>query len=129
MPSAGFKFAWDGAKACGSRISSVTVRTGNTTETLVDAAGVVQNPTRTYRITVKNFMADGGDGYSTLVKGTNRLGGGQDIETLTAYMNANFKAPKPAYTPGTNPADTGTARISRLASTSAVCPSGALTNP
>ena len=107
MPSAGFKFAWDGAKACGSRISSVTVRTGNSIETPVD----------------------GGDGYSTLVKGTNRLGGGQDIETLTAYMNANFKAPKPAYTPGTNPADTGTARISRLASTSAVCPSGALTNP
>ena len=129
LPSAGFKYAWDGAKACGSRISSVTVRSGSTTETLVDAAGVVQNPAKTYRITVNNFMADGGDGYSTLVKGTNRLGGGQDIDALTAYMNANFKAPKPAYMPNTNPADAGTARISRLASTSTVCPSGAVTNP
>ena len=129
LPSAGFKYAWDGAKACGSRISNVTVRTGSATETLVDAAGVVQNPSKTYRITVNNFMADGGDGYSTLVKGTNRLGSGQDIDALTAYMNANFKAPKPAYTPGTNVADAGTARISRLASTSAVCPSGAITNP
>ena len=129
LPSGGFKYAWDGAKTCGSRISSVTIRTGTTTETLVDAAGVVQNPTKTYRITVNNFMADGGDGYSTLVKGTNRLGGGQDIDALTAYMNANFKAPKPAYTPGTNPADAGTARISRLASTSTVCPGGAITNP
>ncbi len=129
LPSGGFKYAWDGAKACGERISNVTIRTGTTTETLVDAAGVVQNPTKTYRITVNNFMADGGDGYSTLVKGTNRLGGGQDIDALVAYMNANFKAPKPAYTPGTNPADAGTPRISRLNSTSTVCPNGAVTNP
>lgn len=129
LPSVGFKYNWDGAKTCGTRISNVTLRTGSVTETLVDAAGVVQNPTKTYRVTVNNFMADGGDGYSTLVKGTNRLGGGQDIDALVAYMNANFKAPKPAYTPGTNPADAGTARISRLASTSTVCPSGAVTNP
>jgi 5'-nucleotidase len=129
LPSGGFKYSWDGAKACGARISNVTLRTGSTTETLVDAAGVVQNPTKTYRITVNNFMADGGDGYTTLIKGTNRLGGGQDIDALVAYMNANFKAPKPAYTPGTNPADGGTPRISRLASTSTECPGGAVTNP
>ena len=129
LPSAGFKYNWDGAKACGSRVSGVSIRTGTATETLVDAAGVVQNPTRTYRITVNNFMATGGDGFSTLTKGTNLLGGSQDIDALTAYMTTNFKAPKPAYTPGTNAADAGTARISRVNSTSAVCPSGAATNP
>ena len=129
LPSAGFKYSWDGAKTCGSRISGVSIKTGATTEILVDTAGLVQNPTKTYRITVNNFMADGGDGFSTLKLGTNRVGGAQDIDALTAYMNANFKAPKAAYTPGTNAADAATARIARLNSSSAVCPSGAATNP
>jgi 5'-nucleotidase len=128
LPSAGFKYTWDGAKACGARISNVTLRSGSTTETLVDATGVVQSPAKTYRVTVNNFMADGGDGYSTLVKGTNRLGGAQDIDALTAYMAANFKAPKAPYTPGGNAADAGSKRINRVGS-SAVCPGGADVNP
>ena len=129
LPSAGFKYTWDGAKACGARISNVTLSAGaNPAETLVDAAGVVQGPTKAYRVTVNNFMADGGDGYSTLVKGTNRLGGAQDIDALTAYMAANFKAPKPAYAPNANPADAGTPRINRVG-TSTTCPSGATVNP
>lgn len=128
LPSAGFKYTWDGAKACGARISNVTLRTGSTTETLVDAAGAVQNPAKSYRVTVNNFMADGGDGYSTLVKGTNRLGGAQDIDALTAYMAANFKAPKAAYAPNSHAADAGTPRINRVG-TSATCPSGVNVNP
>ena len=127
LPSGGFKYTWDGAKACGARISNVTLRSGSTTETLVDATGVVQSPTKNYRVTVNNFMADGGDGYSTLLKGTSRLGGAQDIDSLTAYM-ANFKAPKAAYAAGSNAADAGTRRINRLGS-SAICPGGADTNP
>ena len=39
LPSAGFKYRWDGAKACGSRISDVTLRRDGSTETLVDASG------------------------------------------------------------------------------------------
>ncbi len=125
LPSAGFKYSWDGSKACGARISNVTLRNGSTTETLVDSAGVVQNPGKTYRVTVNNFMADGGDGYSTLKKGTNRLGGAQDLDALTAYL-ANFKAPKAPYTPGSNANDAGSKRINRVGGT--VCPSGADTN-
>jgi len=128
LPSAGFKYTWDGAKACGARISHVTLRTGSTTETLVDASGVVANPTKSYRVTVNNFMADGGDGYSTLLKGTNRLGGAQDIDALTAYMTG-FKAPKAAYSPTTsNATDAGTPRINRVGA-STTCPSGAAVNP
>ena len=127
LPSAGFKYTWDGAKVCGARISNVTLRTGSTTETLVDATGGVQNPTKAYRVTVNNFMADGGDGYTTLLKGTQRIGGAQDIDALTAYL-ANFKAPKPAFALGTNVLDTGTPRINRVG-TSATCPSGANANP
>ncbi len=128
LPSAGFKYTWDGAKACGARISNVTLRNGSATETLVDATGVVQSPAKSYRVTVNNFMADGGDGYSTLLKGTNRLGGSQDIDALTAYMAANFKAPKAPYAPGSNAADAGSKRINRVGN-SANCPGGADTNP
>ena len=129
LPSAGFRYTWDGARACGARVSNVTLTAGaNPAETLVDTAGVVQNPTKAYRVTVNNFMADGGDGYSTLVKGTNRIGGAQDIDALTAYMAANFKSPKPAYAPNTNVADAGTPRINRVG-TSTTCPSGANVNP
>jgi 5'-nucleotidase len=129
LPSAGFKYTWDGAKACGARISNVTLTAGaNPAETLVDGAGAVQNPSKAYRVTVNNFMADGGDGYSTLVGGTNRVGGAQDIDALTAYMAANFKAPKLAYAPNTNPADAGTPRINRVG-TSTTCPGGANVNP
>ncbi len=127
LPSAGFKYTWDGAKACGVRISNVTLRTGNAVETLVNTAGVVQNPTKTYRVTVNNFMADGGDGYSTLLKGTNRIGGAQDIDALTAFL-ASYKAPKAAYALGANPVDAASPRINRVGG-SAACPSGANVNP
>ena len=127
LPSAGFKYTWDGAKTCGARISNVTLRSGSSTEVLVDAAGVVQSPAKSYRVTVNNFMADGGDGYTTLVKGTNRIGGAQDIDALTAYL-AGFKAPKGPFAAGTNPLDAGTPRINRVG-TSATCPSGANVNP
>ena len=127
LPSAGFKYTWDGAKACGARISNVTLRTGDTIETLVDAAGGVQNPAKAYRVTVNSFMADGGDGYSTLLKGTDRIGGPQDVDALTAYL-ANFKAPKAAFALAGNVLDAGTPRINRVG-TSATCPGGANVNP
>ncbi len=126
LPSAGFKYTWDGAKACGARVSAVTLRRGSSVETLVDASGRVVDPTKTYRVTVNSFMADGGDGFSTLLEGTNRLGGAQDIDALTAFM-AGFKAPRAPYAPGGDPADAGTPRINRVGG-STVCPSGANVN-
>ena len=58
--------------------------------------GVVQNPTRTYRVTVNNFIATGGDNFSVLTGGANSLGGAQDIDALVAYLAA-FRAPNAAY--------------------------------
>ncbi|MDP1340564.1 hypothetical protein, partial [Klebsiella variicola] len=52
----------------------------------------------TYRVTVNNFMANGGDGFTVLIGGANKLGGAQDIDALTAYL-AGYKAPAAAYTP------------------------------
>lgn len=128
LPSNGFKYTWDGAKACGARVSNVTLRNGSSTETIVDASGTVANPAKTYRVTMNNFMADGGDGYSTFLKGTNRLGGAQDIDALVAYL-AGFKAPKAPYTLGSNPNDAGSVRINRTGTGSnAACPTGAVTS-
>lgn len=124
VPSAGLRYTWDGAQACDSRIRNLSLTLGGVTETIVDASGAVINPTRTFRVTVNNFMATGGDGYGTFLNGTNLLGGAQDIDALTAYLAA-FKSPLPAY----NPADPALAkpRISRVGGTS--CPGGANVNP
>ncbi|QJR10951.1 Endonuclease YhcR [Usitatibacter rugosus] len=125
LASAGLKYTWDGSQACNSRIRSVTLSSGGATETIV-TNGVLANPTKTYRVTVNNFMATGGDGYSTFLKGTSQLGGAQDIDAFVAYMS-NFKAPKAAYAPGARTEDAGSARINRTGGTN--CPTGADTNP
>jgi 5'-nucleotidase len=50
--------------------------------------GVAVDPAASYRITVNNFMADGGDNYLEFKNGTNRLGGAVDIDALEAYFQA-----------------------------------------
>jgi 5'-nucleotidase len=126
LPSAGFKYRWDGSKACDARISAVSLTSASGTETIVDASGVVVNPTKTYRVTVNNFMADGGDGYSTLTGGSNRLGGAQDIDALVAFLR-KYKAPAAAYDPSKVVLDGTSTRIARVGGTT--CPTGAAVNP
>lgn len=127
IPSAGFSYRWDGSKACDARVSNVVLTAGaaNTAETIVNAQGSVVDPTKSYRVTVNSFMATGGDGYSTLIKGKDPLGGAQDIDSLVAFMSG-FKAPNAPYTPGANPADGGQSRIGRVGGTA--CPTGANVN-
>ena len=125
-PSAGFKYRWDGAKACDARIHSVTLTRDGRTETLVDAGGKLPDPAREYRVTVNSYMASGGDSFSTFLKGKALLGGALDIDALVEYM-ARFKAPNPPYTPGARAEDGGTPRIQRDGGST--CPSGANTNP
>lgn len=122
IPSKGFKYTWDGAKACDARISNVTLTRGGATETIVDAAGTVLQPTNTYRVTVNSFMATGGDGFTTFLNGTALLGGAQDVDALTAYM-AKYKAPAAAFVRGGEPEDAGATRVQRTGGTA--CPTGA----
>src|SRR5262245_5995101 len=128
LPSAGFSYAWDGSKACDQRVSNAKLVRGAVTETLVDAAGVVQDPLKPWRVTINNFMATGGDGYSTFLASTGQLGGAQDIDALVAYM-ADFKAPNAPYDPAA--ASLGKPRIARINAPvgSTACPGGAITNP
>jgi 5'-nucleotidase len=51
--------------------------------------GVTVDPTASYRITVNNFMADGGDQLYVLTQGTDRLGGALDLDALENYFLTN----------------------------------------
>jgi 5'-nucleotidase len=105
--SNGLKVSWSASAAACSKIVDVTFTPTDVTATppvatgapeIVVMAGVVQHPSRTYRVTVNNFMATGGDGFTTLLGGTNVQGGAQDIDALVAYL-AGYKSPAAAYDP------------------------------
>lgn len=118
LPSNGIRYEWDNAQACGAKVRNLTLSTPAGVQTLVDGSGQVVDAGKTWRVTVNNFLADGGDGFSVLKGGTDRLGGAQDIDALSAYLAA-YKAPAPAYNPAA--ASLGKPRIVRL-DAGASCP-------
>ena len=105
--SNGFSYTWSTGGTCGSRIKDVNfvardlaayppLDTAAVDKLVI--AGVVQNPTKTYRVTVNSFMATGGDNFTTFASGTGVLGGAQDIDALVSYL-LGYKAPNSAYNP------------------------------
>jgi 5'-nucleotidase len=105
--SNGLKYTWNSAGTCGTRITDLAftpmdvgvvppVPAGPTDNIVI--GGVVQNPTRNYRVTVNNFMATGGDGFAVFKGGVNVQGGAQDIDALVAYL-VGYKSPNAAYDP------------------------------
>ena len=46
------------------------------------------NPTDSFRVTMNNFLAAGGDGFTVFNEGTDALGGAQDIDALVDYFHA-----------------------------------------
>jgi 5'-nucleotidase len=50
--------------------------------------GVEVAPTDSFRITMNNFLATGGDGFTVFNEGTDPLGGAQDIDALVAAFTA-----------------------------------------
>jgi 5'-nucleotidase len=48
--------------------------------------GVGLEPGETYKVTVNNFLADGGDNFSTFATIAERLEGGNDLEALIGYL-------------------------------------------
>jgi len=77
--SNGFSYEWSFAAAPGNKIDPASIMLN----------GSVVDPAATYRVTVNNFLADGGDNYTVLVGGTDRLGGEVDLDAFTAYIEAN----------------------------------------
>ena len=77
--SDGFTYTWDAAQPDGSKVDPATI--------MID--GVQVDPGTGYRVTVNSFLADGGDNFSVLPDGTDRLGGEVDLDALVTYFGAN----------------------------------------
>ncbi len=76
--SNGFTYTWSQSAPTGNKVDIASIQIN----------GAAIDPNATYRITVNSFLADGGDNFSVLKQGTNRLGGAVDTDALEAYFKA-----------------------------------------
>jgi 5'-nucleotidase len=81
IPSAGFTFAFDRSRPAGERIVAMALD------------GQPIEPARAYRVTVNNFLASGGDGFSVLAERAAVADGGLDLDALEAYIARGVRAP------------------------------------
>lgn len=78
--SRGISYAWDSTRPVGQRLVPGSLK--------VDGKPVEDN--KTYRIVANNFLADGGDNFPALAKGTNRKDTGmRDLDAFMAYLKQN----------------------------------------
>jgi 5'-nucleotidase len=81
IPSDGFRYRYDLSRPADQRIVAMTLH------------GRPIDPAARYRVTVNNFLASGGDGYSRLAEGTDAFDGGPDLEALEAWLRTNPAVP------------------------------------
>src|SRR3984885_13595468 len=85
--SKGFNYTWDGAKPQGERVIADRMSLN----------GQPIDPAASYRVTVNNYLAVGGDGFTALKEGSAQQFGVYDVDALYAYFQANSPiAPQPA---------------------------------
>jgi len=77
-------YTYSSSAPIGSRVSDITV------------GGAPVDPNGTYRVSVNNFLAAGGDGFTEFTKGTGLTGGPVDLDALTAYLAAHPGIAPPA---------------------------------
>lgn len=85
LPSENFRYAFDLSRPAGSRIVSATV----------DGAPLAEGAI--YRVTMNDFLASGGDGFSLFQSGTDPVGGPVDLDAMEAYF-AGGKVVRPPAT-------------------------------
>jgi 2',3'-cyclic-nucleotide 2'-phosphodiesterase (5'-nucleotidase family) len=73
----GLKVKYDDSKPAGEKVVEITLPDG----TPID-------PAKTYTVTVNSFMASGGDGYTTLKDGKNKVVDIVDIDALVKYIKS-----------------------------------------
>jgi 5'-nucleotidase len=76
--SNGFAYRYDAARPRGDRIDPASITLN----------GTPLDPNAIYRVTVNSFLATGGDGFTVLNAGTDRLTGAIDLDALVAYFAA-----------------------------------------
>jgi len=85
--SKGFNYTWDDAKPYGDRVVADRMSLN----------GQRIDPAMNYRVTVNNYLAVGGDGFTALKQGTAQRFGVYDADALNGYFQANSPiAPSPA---------------------------------
>jgi 5'-nucleotidase len=73
-PSDGLSYRWSRKAPVGQRAQDIRIQ------------GQPLDESATYRVTVNSFMAEGGDGYTVLQRGRQRLGGAQDLDAMLAHL-------------------------------------------
>jgi 5'-nucleotidase len=86
--SKGFSYSWDPAKGDGERVIAASMKLN---DQLIE-------PSASYRVTVNNYLALGGDGFTVLKQGLRPQFGVFDDEALFAY----FQKSSPITPPATN---------------------------
>lgn len=74
-PSSGFRFGYDLSRPVGQRIVFATLN------------GVPLDNSTTYRVTVSDFLSNGGDGFSVFKDGTDPAVGPTDLEAFMAWLS------------------------------------------
>ncbi|OXM70941.1 bifunctional metallophosphatase/5'-nucleotidase [Amycolatopsis vastitatis] len=82
--SSSLHYSYSAGAPIGSRVSDITVN------------GTPVDPAATFRVSVNNFLAAGGDGFTEFTKGTNLSGGPVDLDALVAYLGAHPNLAPPA---------------------------------
>jgi 5'-nucleotidase len=74
--SEGFSYSWDAAKPYGEHVVAASMTLN----------GERVDPDKTYRVTINNYLALGGDGFTALKDGTEAQFGVYDVDALFAYF-------------------------------------------
>jgi 5'-nucleotidase len=84
LPSAGVHYSYS-TSAAAALVGQPCAGAANPVTGLT-IGGAAVNPAASYRVTVNSFLADGGDKFTVLRDGTDRLGGSVDTDALEAYL-------------------------------------------
>ena len=81
IPSANVHIDYDRLRPAGDRVTRVTID------------GQTLDPARNYRVTVPNFLSDGGDNFTKFRDGTDPVEGGGDLDAMEAWLATSPPAP------------------------------------
>ena len=84
--SNGFSYRWSASAMPGERVAMGDIR----------LHGVPLQPDAVYRVTLNDFLVNGGDGYTVLQDSTERLTGDIDVDMLERYLVAHVVRSTPA---------------------------------
>ena len=84
--SKGFSYTWDGAEPIGDRVVADRMSLN----------GARIDPATSYRVTVNNYLAVGGDGFTVLTEGTAPQVGIYDVDALYASISGRTARSRPS---------------------------------